>query len=623
MPEKKKPERPLPGPSSDTSRSNTGGDGRAAGAGGSRKTGSPDRDSTLPRNREQSNALSLSDRLKNHKHSSKDGTRALEHLKDTIADSESRNKVSPESKLGRLGAILKGDSVSPIAARAPNRGNALPGNREQSNALSLSERLKNHKHPSKDGTRALEHLKETIAGAGGRSEILPESKLGRFRTIMDADGAAKPSRQTPESKRTSDNRALETRPVPRDQSGKSGHAPDNTRIATPDASRNGSLLKRDSADKPQQNDGIRKEDKDLRSDLTVPDELAPPGKGRNDQKVDDHQRRVAGPRYEGHPSQREADERNVIAHPQDGVGFPHDSAKVDREGLRNFLQQTYTPDRLQAVREGHASIFVEARASRDGTSDHNQKLTDDRAANLRDALADEFGIRPESILTNSVGEGDAIKNGKPDYRDDPEDRVGIISIELNKPGSNDVPNVPGNIEDAIKSADGALPAIRSDNNAGEQGKIVSDNLKKMVENIIKQTVTAPALVEEIVIKEVTKTGLKLTTDEVVWMATKLMQDLGGKELKQEIVASKIAGLEDALADFAGVNRPNHGSLFKGDRSPIYRQAKDSYREKLEHLPEAEKKNIRDVVRSSPGQRIRFQQWMSSKMGKYTTRGAIQ
>lgn len=324
---------------------------------------------------------------------------------------------------------------------------------------------------------------------------------------------------------------------------------------------------------------------------------------------------------EGAPDQ--AAERARVAHPKDGIGFKHDSVAVDAGAVTDHLKG-YSTDVLTAVREGRATMTVEARASRDGTAEHNQHLTDGRAVNTRDELARQLGIEPSSILTNSVGEGDAVSKNKPDGRDDADDRVAIIKVQMNAPERHDDPEPEGDVDDAVKNAEDALPKTRLDDHAAEQGGMLADRAKKFAQDTLKEAAKNPELIEEIAVKNAVKQAAGLAKDEAVWMVRNLAKDMGDKKLQTQIMANALPGMQDALADFAGVRHHDHKHQqpdFRGERSALYRLARDTYRENLERRPPEAQQNIRDVMRSN--QRGRFEQLMGDRMLRYGGRGTRQ
>jgi hypothetical protein len=79
-------------------------------------------------------------------------------------------------------------------------------------------------------------------------------------------------------------------------------------------------------------------------------------------------------------------------------------------------------------------------------------------------------------------------------------------------------------------------------------------------------------------------------------------------------------MQDALAEVAGVKPRDHGnnSGFRGKDSLFYNLGKEKYIERLKQLPASQGQNICDVMRSD--KRDSFEQTMSQRMQKYTSRG---
>jgi outer membrane protein OmpA-like peptidoglycan-associated protein len=314
-------------------------------------------------------------------------------------------------------------------------------------------------------------------------------------------------------------------------------------------------------------------------------------------------------------------EKARVANPKDGIGFGHASDTVDRKAL-NALVGREPKERLDAVKKGQGWVEVTTTASRDGSAQSNQNLTDRRGDNLTKALVEDLGIDPQQIFVKSLGETEAKESGKPDNKDDAEDRTGRITFHEDKHPEPGV--VKGDVDSAYKSASDALPKFEVDRNAQEQGKMVVDHAKKLAENTIKEGAKNPALIEEIFVKELIKEGGKYTMDQVRWMGNKLADDLGSKDLKANLQANAVPGMQDALAKFAGVAPKADGTrsaLFRGEKSAVYRLARDTYTESLGKLSDRDKINVRQVMRSD--QRKSLETKLERDWSNYSGRGVRQ
>jgi hypothetical protein len=429
--------------------------------------------------------------------------------------------------------------------------------------------LKGHKREKGGSPGGLDRLRETLSSPESRQskDLPPGSKLDRMKSIMDA-----------------------------------ANSPDASRAGVPRANREARLQSPDKTDRAATvAKDTRKEKDSVERGNTKPEP-----------------KRTREARITGDSSADKA-EHNRVANPRDGIGFKHGSDVVDRKALKTFLD-AQPKDSIQAVRDGRGWIEVTADASRDGSPKDNKDLTDRRAENLKSAIADELGIDAKKVQTYSRGESEAAKNGKPDRQDNADDRVGRIAFQELKDGTKppDKPDEPGNVDAAYKTASDALPKTSPDRQAREQGDMLVKHVKKLAENTLKEGMKNPMMIKEIFVKELVKEGWKYGMDQVQWMGNKLADDLGSKDLKASIQADMVAGQQDALADFAGVRHIEHSALFRGEKSSLYRLARDSYRAELEKAPAAERRNLISVMRS--GDRKALNDKLQRDFTQFSSRG---
>lgn len=152
-------------------------------------------------------------------------------------------------------------------------------------------------------------------------------------------------------------------------------------------------------------------------------------------------------------SKAEKTERSRIYSPQDGVGFAFGKDKPATGEIERW-QAGLTDRERSALKDPNTRIVITAGASRVGGQDFNAQLTDRRAVNVQQELVETFGVNPGSIDINSLYRGEelAIQKGKPDHKDNAEDRTATIQVfsggqNANRATAADKPSV----QDAVDS----------------------------------------------------------------------------------------------------------------------------------------------------------------------------
>jgi hypothetical protein len=317
-------------------------------------------------------------------------------------------------------------------------------------------------------------------------------------------------------------------------------------------------------------------------------------------------------------SKEEAAERNRVASPKDGVGFGFGDDKPERGQVERWLSGLGAADKT-ALQEGTAKLFITARASRAGDADFNQQLSTKRAENLAQDLSKLLEIPPDQIRWQALGEDEARSQGRPDGKDNADDRTASIEIVREgerQPEYKDSPEPKGDVDRGLKSVEEVLLQPLKDTNFEEQSGIAKDVLKTLARDMVKN----PAAWE----KNLVNAALELARKEGSWMGQKLLRDFSiqDKEVRAQMQGNFVPGAVDALARFAGVEpRLHQNAYFRGDASPLYRLGAEMMESRLEGLSRADQENIRRVERSSD--RDSFEKRAQQIMGNLYGSNAVQ
>lgn len=100
----------------------------------------------------------------------------------------------------------------------------------------------------------------------------------------------------------------------------------------------------------------------------------------------------------------EIKERERVYHPPDGVGCRFGDNKPTSLEFERYRRNLSPLDRFQLLK-GSSEIILVGYASRPGSSDFNQKLSEERAENVKKILVEQYGVDPSRIKTFGKGEG--------------------------------------------------------------------------------------------------------------------------------------------------------------------------------------------------------------------------
>jgi hypothetical protein len=152
-------------------------------------------------------------------------------------------------------------------------------------------------------------------------------------------------------------------------------------------------------------------------------------------------------------------------------------------------------DQVQAVREGRGFYTVDGHASRLGSSDHNQPLSETRAKNFADAVADGFKIDRNRVLDQDLGESHTKDLGHPDGKDNADDRNATLQFNpIDTPPGANVDMPAGDVGNAqIHDMVGGLPSSLPDYSRPDTIKEFGDRGKafgKGIVNLAKDALAA-------------------------------------------------------------------------------------------------------------------------------------
>jgi flagellar motor protein MotB len=119
-------------------------------------------------------------------------------------------------------------------------------------------------------------------------------------------------------------------------------------------------------------------------------------------------------------------ERQRVTRPEGGIGFYHSSAVPAAGHLDKWLAEI-GPEQRTAIKEGKAELIITGFASRSGDRQSNQPLSEARARAVADQL-ELRGIDRSNIHHYGVGEDLAKLAGRPDNKDNAQDRIVMIDV---------------------------------------------------------------------------------------------------------------------------------------------------------------------------------------------------
>ena len=177
-----------------------------------------------------------------------------------------------------------------------------------------------------------------------------------------------------------------------------------------------------------------------------------------------------------------------MANRANAIAFGFNERTPNPSQVKAWTDKVSLQDR-QSLRTGQKQLFVTVKASRPGSTDYNQKLSEDRASSVRNQLAKELNIPKDAIKTQAIGNGDARAQGKGSNIDDRNDRVAELQII----GKNDSPPpkfdvTEGQIHDLVKSLTANLPDYSNPDNIKElkdRGIQVGDAAKNLIKDAAK------------------------------------------------------------------------------------------------------------------------------------------
>jgi outer membrane protein OmpA-like peptidoglycan-associated protein len=132
-------------------------------------------------------------------------------------------------------------------------------------------------------------------------------------------------------------------------------------------------------------------------------------------------------------SEAEQRERQAIAHPRDGVGFPFDEDQPTRKEVRRWYSALPEAGKA-ALKSPDTIVHITATRSKPGDRDYNQGLSERSAENMTQILEKEYGVDRSRIRITALGEDPAHDNAPdaPDDQDDRHWRVALIHFEPKK-----------------------------------------------------------------------------------------------------------------------------------------------------------------------------------------------
>lgn len=216
-------------------------------------------------------------------------------------------------------------------------------------------------------------------------------------------------------------------------------------------------------------------------------------KGWNDRALVN--RRGGAPRERGGLSPEEAAERRSRARPEHGVGFDFGKSELPTGEFERWMNGLSPKDRALLKQPG-TRFEVWASASRPGSREFNQTLSDRRADAVSKKLQERLGIPKEAIKADGFGEDPARDNlpegadprkfeGK-DHRNDRVAEIVIVPKESETPAR--APKSDAAAREGRKAADGARVDEPSPKYSPEEGlrdlpKFVKDKKKVVFESV--------------------------------------------------------------------------------------------------------------------------------------------
>lgn len=250
---------------------------------------------------------------------------------------------------------------------------------------------------------------------------------------------------------------------------------------------------------------------------------------------------VVGDASDRRITEAERREREKVAQPTDGVGFRFGSADLDREGFARYINSVPDAQKERWQEDPETRLVIEGSASRPGSDQVNDDLSQRRAETLAEGLR-EWGFAGEIEIV-AAGESEAMRDNWPEDMDRAEYRSARVVAE-----------VRGIEFDREPEIEVEVPTL------AERKELLPIDLKAGEWLMRRQLGRAHEAVKEIAsLLENPVDGPKLVED--------LLKDLAGGRVDKGILKAAAGSI---VGSFAEIVRSGQAKEVWAQREPLYR-----------------------------------------------------